>query len=1023
MTPTGFLSSGTKAFVQNKNGSSVSPSQKITVNPILKNVGYKPFDRNRYTGPLPFDLSSKKSSTSFASHVDRFRLRDSPPPTDFDDASSNDSMPSTPTRQLRPRTPNADFSYAAYTGVESDSGDEDEHGNEDVEENKDQEEDEMDIDIPQTRNKKKKRRIMDSDDDDDDDDDDDMDDDGDKSYIDQEEKDKGWKNIMPAKDNVAILQDHFPTASRSVIQQTLDAWSNSIALATRHLQRKNYKQVEPVVTAQFNQLTPKGRLMQRPLVQRSAAEEYDDSSEDSESESEKMNAKEALDATLEARRSMAKTIRFYNNATSQDIQDVTGCSPELAENLINNLRPFVGEEDLRTKLKKTKGLSEKFINYYMDMQNGYQAVDMIIEEIERLGGNLTRILDVWQGVQKENESAESSRQATPVSEMESDAPDETAGVHLVKAESSTIDKDSKLYRDAMFGFLTKQPDCVNNEMTLNNYQLVGVNWMLLLYRKGISGILADEMGLGKTAQIISFLGRLLELGEPGPHLIVVPSSTISNWLREFERFCPGLEVRAYHGSQLERFEMRMDMLEAADFNVVVTTYNIAAGHKDDRHFLRKLRCKAMILDEGHMVKNCTSVRYTNLMSLRTPFRLLVTGTPLQNNLQELVSLLTFIMPQMFQNYEEDLQKIFKFKAANTNQSKDASVGRQSVAQLLSRERIARAKKMMTPFVLRRRKADVLSCLPQKIQVVEQCPMTTSQQELYNRILQESKKTYEESLDTNKKKRKKSETTAQFHNVQNIVIHLRKAADHPLLFRNLYTDEKLKKMSKVIMKEEQYWDANVDYIYEDMSFMSDFELNRLCLEHKSIYDYRLNNEEWMDAGKVQKLKSLLPETIKKGNKVLLFSQFTKVLDILEVVMKTLDVRFVRLDGETKVSERQSIIDEYNENDEISVFLLSTKAGGFGINLTSANVVILYDIDFNPQNDKQAEDRAHRVGQTRDVTVFRLISDHTIEEHMYKMAQIKLRLDHSISGVGEEAQDEEEEKESMRSILKTALFSAP
>ncbi|KAF7728852.1 hypothetical protein EC973_005478 [Apophysomyces ossiformis] len=1014
MTPTEFMPSAAKSFAQNGSGSTNTQSQKIIVNPVLKNVRYRPFDRNRYSGPLPFDLSSKKTNTSLSTNLDRFRYRESPSSANNDNESLSSTLPST--RQLRPRTPNTDFSYAAYTNMEIDSEDEKENENGNASDMDSEDESGAGINIPHFRNKKKRRRIMDSDSDED------MDDDGDKSYIDQEEKDQAWKNIMPAKDNVSLLQDYFPTASRSVIQQTLEAWNNSIALARRHLERKNYKQVDPVKIAQLNLASTKRRLTRR--LHHSTTEKDDELSEDSESESGKMSSKDMLDATLEARRNMAKTVRFYNNASSQDIQDVTGCTPDQAENLINNLRPFAGEEDLRAKLKQTRGLSEKFINYYMDMQNGYQAVDMIIEEIERLGGNLTQILDVWQGVQRENESAQSSRQGTPASEMDSDAPDENVGIHLVKTESDTIDKSSRLYRDAMFGFLTTQPDCVNKELTLNNYQLVGVNWLLLLYRKGISGILADEMGLGKTAQIISFLGRLLELGEPGPHLIVVPSSTISNWLREFQRFCPSLKVRAYHGSQLERFEMRIDMLESRDFNVVVTTYNIAAGHKDDRHFLRKLRCKAMILDEGHMVKNCTSVRYTNLMGLRTPFRLLVTGTPLQNNLQELVSLLTFIMPQMFQDYEEDLQKIFKFKSANSNQSKDSAVGRQSVAQLLSRERIARAKKMMTPFVLRRRKADVLSCLPQKIQVVEQCSMTDSQRELYMRIHQESKKTYEQSLDSNnKKKRKKSDTPSQFQNIQNIVIHLRKAADHPLLFRNLYTDSKLKKMSKAIMKEEQYWDANVDYIYEDMTFMSDFELNRLCHEHKSIFDWRLKNEEWMDAGKVQKLKTLLPGMIKKvGNKILLFSQFTKVLDILEVVMDTLEIKFLRLDGETKVSERQSIIDEYNKNSEISVFLLSTKAGGFGINLTSANVVILYDIDFNPQNDKQAEDRAHRVGQTRDVTVYRLISDRTIEEHMYKMAQIKIRLDHSISGTAEEqTQDEEQDEENMRSFLKTALFS--
>ncbi|KAI8376297.1 SNF2 family N-terminal domain-containing protein [Radiomyces spectabilis] len=668
------------------------------------------------------------------------------------------------------------------------------------------------------------------------------------------------------------------------------------------------------------------------------------------------------------------------------------------------------------------------------MMDGYSAVDQIIEEIEHVGGNLRKIIDVWEDLQKRSQSADSSRQGTPSSD---DAVDESAGTHLVElpfATDAVADVNSDVYRDAMDGFLTQQPNYVSKTMQLNNYQILGVNWMLLLYRKGLSGILADEMGLGKTAQVISFLGRLYEMGEKGPHLVIVPASTIENWMREFQRFCPKLHVVGYYGTQAERVYLRDDLLESRDYQVVVTTYTMATGAREDRSFLRRLGCKSMILDEGHMIKNCTSSRYTHLMSLRTPFRLLLTGTPLQNNLQELVSLLTFIMPDMFLGNEEEIRKIFKIKAMATTSSRQRHDSKHSdtgnIAQVLSRQRIARAKKMMTPFVLRRRKADVLKHLPQKFQVIERCPMTALQKEMYDRILKESQRSYKESLDAKADKAKakaaaaaaKRATSSQFEKFSNIVIHLRKAADHPLLFRNLYTDSKIRTMAKKIMKEEQYWDANEEYIYEDMSVMSDFELQRLCKEHKSIQSYALNNEEWMDSGKVQKLKELLPDLIQKGSKVLLFSQFTRMLDILELVMDTLGMKYVRLDGETKVADRQPLIDEFNENDDIHVFLLSTKAGGFGINLTSANVVILYDMDFNPQNDKQAEDRAHRVGQTRDVTVIKLIADRTIEDAILKMAEIKLRLDRSVSGLGDDDEDEDERKESVHTLLKSALLTS-
>jgi SWI/SNF-related matrix-associated actin-dependent regulator 1 of chromatin subfamily A len=346
------------------------------------------------------------------------------------------------------------------------------------------------------------------------------------------------------------------------------------------------------------------------------------------------------------------------------------------------------------------------------------------------------------------------------------------------------------------------------------------------------------------------------------------------------------------------------------------------------------------------------------MKIKSQFKLLLTGTPLQNNLQELVSLLTFIMPNTFKNYEEEIRSIFKIK---TNES------------LLQKKRIIRAKQMMTPFLLRRKKKDVLKDLPQKIEIIEECEMTKQQQDVYNSILEN--RTQER--------------------MENIIIHLRKAADHPLLFRHLYTDDVLRKMTKDIMKDVKYWDSNEEYVYEDMTVMSDYELNELCKENRTIKKYQLSNEEWMNSGKITKLKEILQDKIKNKEKVLIFSQFTRMLNILELVMQTLDIKYRRLDGETKVMERQEVIDEFNQDESIPVFLLSTKAGGFGINLTSANIVILYDLDFNPQNDKQAEDRAHRVGQTKDVTVIKLICKNSIEEYILKMADIKLRLDKTIS----------------------------
>ncbi|KAI8340989.1 SNF2 family DNA-dependent ATPase [Choanephora cucurbitarum] len=703
-------------------------------------------------------------------------------------------------------------------------------------------------------------------------------------------------------------------------------------------------------------------------------------------------------------------LKYFNNCTSKDLQDVTGCKPEYADKIINELRPFLDRDDLEEKLRKTKGTSPKYIDACSEMLDGYTAVDQIIEQIENVGSSLRKVLDYW-----EDQTGE-----------------EHDGLHMASIDQTLTNKTADPeYRKATRYCVTKQPACINPNLTLKDYQIVGLNWMLLLYGKGISGILADEMGLGKTAQVISFLGRLHEVGESGPHLIIVPSSTIENWIRELERFCPSLVVRLYHGSVDERAEQRMYLREERKqgaFQVIITTYQLAAGNPDDCNFLRKLRCESMILDEGHMVKNCQSSRYKKLMTIDTKFRLLLTGTPLQNNLQELVSLLTFIMPETFAECEDEIRSLFKIRntAANSDDKKNQGKSNVSSVQMLSRERILRAKKMMTPFVLRRKKEDVLKDLPQKIQKIEYCAMTERQEELYSDIILKSKKTYQESVKEEPKK-EKSAMSEQFESMRNIVIHLRKAVDHPLMFRKIYTDSMLREMAKKLKSDVKYWDSVEEYIYEDMTIMSDFELNSLCKEERTIKSYQLSNNEWMDSGKIDQLKMLLPKFKREGNKVLIFSQFTKMLDILELVMVTLGVSFLRLDGETKVMERQNLIDEFNENQDIEVFLLSTKAGGFGINLTSANIVILYDLDFNPQNDRQAEDRAHRVGQTKDVTIYKLITKDSIEEHILKMANLKLSLDKNVSSKdGEETVDDLEDtsnqKQSLQAMIKEAFVLA-
>ncbi|KAH8547888.1 SNF2 family N-terminal domain-containing protein [Umbelopsis sp. PMI_123] len=702
-----------------------------------------------------------------------------------------------------------------------------------------------------------------------------------------------------------------------------------------------------------------------------------------------------------------QTVDFFNNSSCQDIQDVTACTVEQAETIIDQLRPFHDMDDLQQKLRATKGLGERFINAHREMMQGYSAVDKLIDDIEKIGTRIEAIMQTWR--RKEHGL--------------DDHPDSEVTVLKIATED----------------YLHKQPELMSSEISLKSYQVFGVNWMLALYRMNLSGILADEMGLGKTAQVIGFLAQLVSQGNTGPHLVVVPSSTLENWLREFQKFCPALDVRSYFGNQTERKRLRYDLREDTSWSILITTYQMATGSELDRKFLRKTKFDVTILDEGHMVKNCTSARYHHLMSIPSSFRLLLTGTPLQNNLQELVSLLTFILPRMFKENQEELTKIFKIRQTVKDkkeppkaiQSKDPA-GSTNIAQMLSMERIKRAKKMMTPFVLRRQKSQVYTDLPLKLHVLKRCKMSDRQATVYNKVVRDSKKslkTPEDLVDDNVDTRSENNDVNANDNTAasksskavNILMNLRKAAIHPLLLRSLYTDDLLRQMAKEIMREEQFWDSEEKFIFEDMSVMTDFELHKLCLAHRTIKKWALSSEEIMDSGKVQTLKQLLIELKEKGDRVLVFSQFTMMLDVLEEVLNIMGFRYSRLDGSSKVETRQDLIDGFSADPDITVFLLSTKAGGFGINLTAANAVILYDLDPNPHNDKQAEDRAHRVGQVRDVTIIRLASENTVEENIFQMAQVKLRLDQSVSFGRESVSDEEDDdgEPNIQSLVASAL----
>uniref|UniRef100_A0A3Q0SFM3 DNA helicase n=1 Tax=Amphilophus citrinellus TaxID=61819 RepID=A0A3Q0SFM3_AMPCI len=635
--------------------------------------------------------------------------------------------------------------------------------------------------------------------------------------------------------------------------------------------------------------------------------------------SEFEDSDEELDSKVGMTELKKEILAFFQNASLDELSLISGCSIKKAQKIVE-LRPFDSWQSLIEVLHKDNGLSE-------DLLPGCRVV--------------LKLRKVVLGLMSKCQTISSK---------------------MVKQVTEVMEKGTGA---------VKQPSILNSQFQLKPYQLIGLKWLLLLHEHKLSGILADEMGLGKTIQAIAFLAQLYQNGIEGPHLITVPASTLDNWVREMKLWCPDLKVLVYYGSIEDRRYLRHDILNGdVDFNVIVTTYNLAIGNDSDRSLFRKLQLKYAVFDEGHMLKNMNTLRYRHLMAINAEHRLLLTGTPLQNNLLELMSLLNFIMPSLFSSSTSQLSKMFSMKS-HEEQSR------------FERDRISQAKLIMKPFILRRIKSEVLQQLPGKEEKVEFCSMSEKQQALYQNLFQKLR----------------SSTNGEKRELCNVMMQLRKMANHPLLHRQYYTTEKLKAMSKLMLKEPTHFDADPALIQEDMEVMSDFELHCLCQQYSSISSYQLENDLLLDSGKFHHLTKLLASLKDKGDRVVLFSQFTMMLDIVEVLLKHLKHRYIRLDGSTPIADRIVLIDEFNTDPDIFVFLLSTRAGGLGINLTSANVVILHDIDCNPYNDKQAEDRCHRVGQTRTVQVIKLISKDSIEDCILQLGHKKLKLEQDMTSAAQ------------------------
>ncbi|XP_053987449.1 SWI/SNF-related matrix-associated actin-dependent regulator of chromatin subfamily A containing DEAD/H box 1 homolog [Hylaeus anthracinus] len=633
-------------------------------------------------------------------------------------------------------------------------------------------------------------------------------------------------------------------------------------------------------------------------------------------------------------------LEFMQNSPVSELLLMSQCSQKKA-NAIIEARPFKDWRDLVEKFQNYKHLDTELLNSAQELLATRHGVGILMKKCLRLSTNIEK---------------------------------------AVAAGALTI---------------TKQPSGLSPNLTLAPYQMVGLNWLAVMHAQNVNGILADEMGLGKTIQVIAFLTYLKEAGlkdeKDGPHLIVVPSSTMENWNNELQRWSPDLKVVRYFGSQEERKEMRMGWRngDLDDVDVLLTTYNLISSTPEERRLFRVMPIHYVVFDEAHMLKNMSTIRYENLVRINAKYRILLTGTPLQNNLLELMSLLTFVMPSLFAAKQADLKSLF------AKNSKIPAVKKNGEQPLFEQEQVKNAKQIMRPFVLRRLKAEVLRDLPEKTDRVIRCSMTKKQQKLYKNLIAKFSEEADQSTEVNG---------------VGMMMQLRKLANHPLLTRDHYDESKLKIISERLAKEQGYKQKNADYILEDLHWMSDYQINQLTRTYKSLAGLGLQQELIPEAGKLKILDDLLPKLKEDGHRVLIFSQFTMVLDILEEYLTIRGKTYLRLDGSTPVTDRQFLINQYTEDESIFIFLLSTKAGGLGINLTTADTVIIHDIDFNPYNDKQAEDRCHRVGQKRPVTIIRLLSEGTIEENMYEIAKDKLHLEQQIT------RNEENESTDRKSVLK-------
>jgi len=500
-----------------------------------------------------------------------------------------------------------------------------------------------------------------------------------------------------------------------------------------------------------------------------------------------------------------------------------------------------------------------------------------------------------------------------------------------------------------------QPKNLANGCTLKDYQLEGVRWLVSLYENGVSGILADEMGLGKTIQVIALIAHLRTRNVSGPFIVVAPLATLPNWIREFEKWLPSVPVCRFHGSAQDRDAMLEGPLNKskrknADYPVIVTSYEVAI--RDEKRLNKIGEFTFLVVDEGQRLKNHRCTLISSLKRIRAANRLLLSGTPIQNNLDELWSLLNFVNPSIF----DDLtifQSWFGFKNIG-EKSHGASTAEDILMEERKNQTVTKLHDILRPFLLRRIKKDVLKDMPPKKEIVVYAGMSKLQ-DGYSKMIDQGilrdillKQGIEAA-------RTLSQTNKQMNH--------RKNCNHPFMFGEPI---------------DPATGAHMGTAHPQLLVRA--------------------------SGKFALLDRMLERLFRDKHQVLIFSQMTSLLNVIEDYLLYRQWNYCRIDGTTKIDERQRQMDVFNAektggvggtrndgDDRHFVFLLSTRAGGLGINLATADTCIIFDSDWNPHQDSQAMDRCHRIGQNRPVAVYRLLTVNSVDIDMMEKQISKKKLE--------------------------------